>query len=128
MPAPREPSLLAAMVAATIVSYPLGLWLGNRWLLPVLNTLPAYVTMLVLLRRGRRGRAVAATLLWAATLAVAGTLFFRFWPEAPDALVFNGPRYRDEMFHWIRTGAGSEGSLRLFLPQHLLHLVVFVAL
>jgi hypothetical protein len=128
MPAPRERSLLAAMVAATIVSYPLGLWLGNRWLLPVLNTIPAYVTMLVLLRRGRRGRAVAATLLWAATLAVAGTLFFRFWPEAPDALVFNGPRYRDEMFHWIRTGAGSEGSLRLFLPQHLLHLVVFVAL
>jgi hypothetical protein len=128
VPAARERSVLAAMVAATIVSYPLGLWLGGKWLLPLLNTIPAYAAMVVLLRRGRRGRAVAAMLAWAVTLAVVGTLFLRFWPQAPDALVFNGPRYRDEMFHWIRSGEGSEGSLRLFLPQHLLHLVAFVAL
>ena len=128
MPAARERSILAPMVAATVVSYPLGLWLGSRWLLPVLNTIPAYAAMVVLLRRGRRDRAVAATLAWAATLAVVGTLSFRFWPQAPDALVLNGPQYRDEMFRWIRTGAGSEGSLRLFLPQHLLHLAAFVAL
>jgi hypothetical protein len=32
------------------------------------------------------------------------------------------------MFHWIRTGAGREGSPRLFLPQHLLHLAAFVAI
>jgi hypothetical protein len=71
---------------------------------------------------------VAAMLVWAATLAVAGTLFFRFWPQPPDALVIFGPQYRDEMFAWIRTGLGSEGSPRQFLPQHLLHLVAFVAL
>ena len=128
MPAARERGVLAVMVAATILSYPLGLWLGSRWLLPLLNTLPAYTAMVVLLRRGRRGHAVAGMLAWAATLAVVGTLCFRFWPAPPDALVFNGPRYREEMFHWIRTGEGSEGSLRLFLPQHLLHLVAFVAL
>jgi hypothetical protein len=128
MPAARERDVMAVMVVATLVSYPLGLWLGSRWLLPLLNTIPAYAAMAVLLRRGRRDRAVAAMLAWAATLAVVGTLFFRFWPAPPDALVFNGPRYRDEMFHWIRTGQGTEGSLRLFLPQHLLHLVAFVAL
>jgi len=128
MPAARERSILAPMVAATVVSYPLGLWLGSRWLLPVLNTIPAYAAMVVLLRRGRRDRAVAATLAWAATLAVVGTLSFRFWPQAPDALVLNGPQYRDEMFRWIRTGVGREGSPRLFLPQHLLHLAAFVAI
>ena len=32
------------------------------------------------------------------------------------------------MFAWIRTGAGSEGSPRLFVPQHALHLAAFVAL
>jgi hypothetical protein len=40
----------------------------------------------------------------------------------------NGPAYRDEMFHWIRTGEGREGQLRLFLPQHLGHLAAFVVL
>jgi hypothetical protein len=32
------------------------------------------------------------------------------------------------MFHWIRTGVGTEGSVRSFLPQHLIHLAVFVGL
>jgi hypothetical protein len=67
-------------------------------------------------------------LLWAAALAVAGTVSFALWPSPVDGLVLNGPAYRDEMLHWIRTGEGREGSLRLFLPQHLLHLGAFVAL
>jgi hypothetical protein len=32
------------------------------------------------------------------------------------------------MFAWIRTGAGSEGSPRLFIPQHAVHLAAFVVL
>ena len=124
----RERRVLAAMVAATLASYPLGLLAGVRWLLPVLNTLPAYAAMVVLLRRGQRDRAVAAMLVWAAVLAVFGTLAFRFWPAPPDALVIHGPQYRDEMFRWIRTGLGSEGSPRVFLPQHVLHVSAFVAL
>jgi hypothetical protein len=45
-----------------------------------------------------------------------------------DERVLNGPAYRDEMLRWIRTGEGREGSLRLFLPQHLGHLAAFMAL
>jgi len=67
-------------------------------------------------------------LVWAAALAVAGTVTFTLWPHPPGALVLHGPEYRDEMFAWIRTGAGSEGSPRLFIPQHGLHLAVFVVL
>jgi hypothetical protein len=119
---------LALLVLGTVATYPLGLAIGAPWLLPVLNTAPAYAAMLLLLRRGRRDHAVAAMLLWAATLAVCGTLFFRFWPNPVDAVVFHGPEYRDEMFHWIRTGIGSEGHLGQFLPQHLLHLALFVLL
>jgi hypothetical protein len=44
-----------------------------------------------------------------------------------DALVIHGPQYRDEMFHWIRTGTGAESSPRLFLPQHAMHIALFVA-
>jgi hypothetical protein len=120
--------MLWALAAATALSYPLGLALGSRWLLPLLNSAPACAVMLLLLRRGQRDRAVAAMLVWAATLAVCGTLAFRLWPSAPGALVVHGPEYRAEMFEWIRTGIGTEGSPRLFLPQHLLHLALFVIL
>lgn len=123
-----RPRMLALLVAATFVSYPLGLALGRPWLLPLLNTAPAYVVMLRLLRAGDRRGAVVCMLVWAAALAVFGTLAFRFWPTPVDALVLNGPAYRDEMVRWIRTGAGPEGSPRLFLPQHLLHLAAFVLL
>ncbi|MGK7876816.1 MAG: hypothetical protein AB4426_27070 [Xenococcaceae cyanobacterium] len=32
------------------------------------------------------------------------------------------------MFHWIQTGEGAEGSLRLFLPIHLRNYLIFCLL
>lgn len=119
---------LLLLVSAAAVSYPVGLALGQAWLLPLLNAAPAYAVMTARLGRGDRRGAVVAMLVWAATLALFGTLAFALWPSVPDSMVINGPAYRDEMLRWIRTGEGSEGSLRLFLPQHLLHLALFVAL
>lgn len=119
---------LAGLVALTALSYPLGLALNQPWLLPLLNTLPAYALMVRLLQQGRRRQAVLTTLVWAAALAVCGTLCFAHWPSDPGPLVLNGPDYRTEMFHWIRTGQGSEGDWRLFLPQHLSHLLAFLLL
>jgi hypothetical protein len=118
----------ALLVVATLVSSPLGLALGSRFLLPLLNTAPAWWVMVRRLRRGARRSAVAAVLVWAAVLAAAGTTTFALWPTPVDDVVLNGPSYREEMFHWIRTGEGREGSPRLFLPQHLAHLAAFVAL
>ena len=120
--------IVLAVVLAAVVSYPLGLALGVPWLLPILNAAPAYAAMVTLLRRGELRRAVVVMLVWAAALAVAGTVTFAFWPEPPGPLILHGPDYRDEMFAWIRTGAGSEGSPRLFVPQHALHLAAFVVL
>ena len=115
-------------MATTAASYPLGLVAGLPWLLPLLNTAPAYVAMASRLRSGDRRGAVVAVLAWGATLAICGTLAFALWPADPGETVVNGPRYRDEMFHWVRTGEGAEGSPGLFLPQHLLHLAAFVVL
>jgi hypothetical protein len=119
---------LPVLVLLTLASYPVGLALGQPWLLPLLNTAPAYAAMVSRLRRGDREGAAVAMLVWALALAVFGTLALRFWPSPPDAAVWIGPAYRDEMFRWIQTGQGREGSLRLFLPQHALHLAAFVAL
>jgi len=116
------------LVAASALAYPIGLWIGSRWLLPALITLPAYLVMARRLRAGERAAAVRAVLAWAATMAVAGTLTFSLWPSDPGSVILNGPAYREEMFGWIATGQGAEGSPRLFLPQHLLHLAGFVAL
>jgi hypothetical protein len=119
---------MLSVVLAAVLSYPLGLGLGVPWLLPILNAAPAYAAMVTLLRRGEPRRAVVVMLLWAAALAVAGTVTFALWPRSPAPLILHGPEYREEMFAWIRTGAGSEGSPRLFIPQHALHLAAFVVL
>ncbi len=119
---------IPALVVATALSYPLGLASGSPWLLPSLNALPAYLTMTQRLRSGDRHGAVVAMLAWALTMAVVGVLAFSLWPTPPGATVLNGVGYRDEMFAWIATGIGREGSVRLFLPQHLLHLAIFVAI
>jgi hypothetical protein len=119
---------LAFLLIATFVSYPLGLWLRQPWLLPVLNAAPAYAVLVYRLRRGERGGAVRAMLWWAATLALTATILFIWWPQPVTSVVWHGAAYKDEMFHWIRTGHGAEGNIRLFLPQHLLHLAAFVVL
>jgi hypothetical protein len=84
--------------------------------------------MAVALRRGERRRAVPLMLAWAAAMAVFGTLAFLWTPRDPGPLVLHGPAYRDEMFAWIRTGAGAESSPRRFVPQHAGHLAAFAAL
>ena len=117
---------LGLLVLATLASYPVGLAFGHPCLLPALNTLPAYLTMVGLLRRQERRTAVVAMLVWAVALAVGGTVSFALWPWPVDAAVLNGPAYREEMFSWILTGIGREGSPSRFLPQHLGHLAGFV--
>jgi hypothetical protein len=116
------------MVLATILSYPIGLWLRQPWLLPLLNALPGYIVLVHRLRKGERGGAVRAMLWWAVTAALTATVLFVWWPAPLAPVVAHGSEYRAEMFRWIRTGQGAESSARLFLPQHLLQLGIFVTL
>jgi hypothetical protein len=84
--------------------------------------------MVLLLRRGERGRAVRLVLLWAAALALFGTLSFRLWPDRAAATVVNGLGYRDQMFLWVRTGVGQENHPSQYLPLHLRDLGAFLVL
>jgi hypothetical protein len=123
---PKVRGDLILLVLATVASFPLGLWIGKAWLLPVLNALPAYAVLAYRLLRGERGGAVRAMLWWAVTLALVGTIALVWWPKPLGDVVWHGAAYKNEMFRWIRTGRGAEGNIRLFLPQHLLHIAVFV--
>lgn len=125
---PRLPGELSTLVLVTAASYPVGLFVGLSWLVPLLNAAPAYVVMIARLMRGDRRGAVLAALAWALTLAMFGTVTFALWPDRGRAVVIHGYEYQNEMFEWIRTGEGREGTPSLFLPQHVLHLAAFVAL
>jgi hypothetical protein len=117
---------LIVLLLATLLSYPLGLWLRQPWLIPLLNALPAHVVLVHRLRKGERGGAVRAMLWWATALVIVGTIAFVWWPEPVGRLVLNGSHYRSEMFGWIRTGRGAEGNVRLFLPEHLVQLGAYL--
>jgi hypothetical protein len=119
---------IIVLILATAASFPLGLAIGQPWLLPILNALPAYVVAVHRLRKGERGGAVRTAIWWAAALAIAGTASLSLWPTETGGLILNGPEFREYMVDWIRSGRGTESSLSLFLPRQLLQLAVFVAL
>ena len=117
-------------MAAIALSYPLGLALDPRFLLPVLNALPAWWVMARRLREGDLRGAIRLMLIFPLAFAFFGTVSLALWPTPDGRIppVLNGPEYREEMFRWIRTGIGAEGDWRLFLPIHITHLVGFVAI
>lgn len=118
-------------VAAPAVLAPpavgVALLLGHPLVLPVLGTAAIYPFFAVLLAAGRRGAAIAAALLWAASLSATLIAVTARDPGRTAPLVVRGASYRDEMFSYVATGVGTESTPRLFVPQHLLHAGLFVA-
>ncbi|MBI1873039.1 MAG: hypothetical protein HYS05_04010 [Acidobacteria bacterium] len=116
------------IVAGTAASYLVGAWLGIPALVPVLNTLPAFPFLLLALKEEKTALAVTRMLVWALALAVCATTLAYLQPARTERLFFNAAAYRREMLDWIMTGRGAEGRPSQFIPQHLLHATVFVAL
>lgn len=116
------------IVFGTALSYALALAIGVPLLVPVLNTAPAFPFMIASLRRGRVGEAIARMLVWAAALAVCATALSYSRTADAGRLFLRGESYRQEMFTFLLTGIGAEGSIRRFLPLHAKHAAVFAAL
>ena len=125
MPAALVP---AAIVAATALSYLASVVIGVPALVPVLNTLASFPFMIGSLRRRRIGEAVGRMIVWAAALAVCGTLMSYYWTPEAGRLFLRGESYRREMFTFVQTGVGAEGDIGQFLPMHAAHAAVFCAL
>jgi hypothetical protein len=119
-------SVLPALLAPPAAG--LGFLSGGRLLLPALATAAVYPIFAVLVARGRRGPAVAAALLWAASLSATTTWLTVRDPARAGAVILNGEAYRDEMFAFISTGAGRESDPAAFVPQHAAHLGLFALL
>src|ERR1700730_16428851 len=112
----------------TAFSYALGAIVGVPMVLPILNTVASVPFMIQALRRGDLQLAVARMLLWALTMGVCATLWSYARPAQTDALILRGEAYRVEMFAWVLTGRGAEGTPSQFIPEQLAHAAIFTAL
>jgi hypothetical protein len=110
--------LYLALAAAAGIAV---VFVGSRWALPTVQTLLAYPVLARDLRAGRLGAAARHMVFWAAASCLLTIECAIHFHEAAAAAIFRGEPYREEMFTWIRTGVGAEGSPSLFLPQHFLH-------
>ena len=116
---------LALLGILTVVISWFGLICGSPWVLPALQTLPAWLFMAAALKRGRRRLAIGLVLWWALFMAVTVVAFTLHDPAKAIASIANGEAYRDEMLSWIRTGQGSESTPSIFIPRHLAHAAIF---
>lgn len=124
----RDAVALGYLLLVAALGTALGLASGNPVLLLVLTALPPYLVFLDRVRSGRRAAAIWLMVGWAAFQATAVVLLTVALPDRAAEALVNGPHYRDIMFRWIRTGVGSEGDWRQFLPEHALHYAVFLVL
>lgn len=120
LPALLAPVAVFAAFALAAASPGLG-----RFALPLCATLAIYPVFAKFVARGRKGAAVIAALLWAASFSAALITHTARDPDAAGPVVLMGPPYREEMFDFIATGSGRESDPGRFVPQHLLHACVF---
>ena len=123
-----SPLIYIYLFAGTIAATAIGFLAGNKVLLPILQILVAYPLLYSLVVRGLRKRAFVAMLFWALSLAIVVVTASAYYPAPATESIFYGANYKDQMFHWIKTGEGAEGNPVQFVPVHLLHFVVFVGL
>lgn len=97
------------------------------WAAPLLGGLAAW---LWLKRNAERSvtRCVLFLLGWAALLSLTTILLSFLLPEQAAHVIPRGSAYWQEMIEFVRTGGGTEGTPALFIPEHLLHLGIFLLL
>lgn len=102
---------------------------GGAWALPLMAPLTLWLAFRERVRAQDYLGAWTLGMAWAVLLSAGVILAVLWWPEAARGGILHGEAYRQEMLDgWIRTGAAPENDPRLFIPQHLLHLGVFLLL
>lgn len=118
----------AYITGAVALSHLAGVLLPGRWWLPVLNGGLFFLLYQGPLRAGEYKAAIRLAGFWAALTVVVQVLLTLLFPQVMERVVWHGAEYRYEMLTWIRTGAGAEGDITLYLPVHARHFVVFCVL
>jgi hypothetical protein len=106
----------------------LGALPGGRWILPLAAPLTLWFAFRERVREGDYYRAWTLGIVWAWLLSLGVIVLVLWMPDAARGGIWNGEPYRQEMFGWIATGNAPDNHPSVFIPQHLLHLAVFLAL
>lgn len=101
---------------------------GGKWALPLVAPLTLYFAFRDRVRAGDSLRAWTLGIVWAFLLSLGVIVLVLWLPEAARAGILRGEPYRQEMFGWIATGEAPENHPSAFIPQHLLHLALFLVL
>ncbi len=101
---------------------------GGKWALPLVAPLTLWFAFRDRVKEGDYYRAWILGMVWAFLLSLGVIVLVLWLPDAAQAGILQGEPYRQEMFDWIATGAGAENDPAAFIPVHLLHLAVFLAL
>ncbi len=94
-------------------------------LMPFLGAGVIYPLYLILVSRRYYNQAMLWVLWWAWSQSWAVAVATILAPEKAAYVILHGTVYTEDMFHWIQTGEGAEGSLSLFLPIHLREYAIF---
>lgn len=95
---------------------------------PVFMVLPFYPVYHSLVKRGSFGFAVVVSMVWALACSLSTVPFITHTGDEFASVIWNAVYYRDDMFHWIETGVGQEGSPSMYIPEHARHFAGFVLL
>jgi hypothetical protein len=101
---------------------------GGKWALPLLAPLTLWFAFRERVKEGDFYRAWILGIAWAFLLSLGVIVLVLWLPDAAKAGILHGETYRQEMFGWIATGEAPENHPPVFIPQHLLHLAVFLVL
>jgi hypothetical protein len=101
---------------------------GGGWALGLLSPLTLYPSFVPRVRERDYAAAWRLGMVWALLLSLGVILLVFLFPETARTGIVEGESYRQEMFGWIATGEGKESDWHRFLPEHLLHLGLFVLL
>jgi hypothetical protein len=124
----HSPAVYLYLFIGTAASTALGFSLPTQALLPILNVLIPYPVMYSLLANEHRKRAFATMLFWALCMGLVSVWAVVHYPQQARHSIFYGEYYQEQMFHWIKTGVGAEGNPLQFIPQHLIHFIIFCVL
>ena len=110
-----------------ILSILIGLILSkiSRLVFPLVMTLMIYPLYYLDLKEGRNWDAAYHVLMWALSSSLTLILITMSLGEEIGELILKGNSYKQEMFRWIRTGAGPEGDPSLFMIPKLTELGLF---
>ncbi|MEH2071582.1 MAG: hypothetical protein V7K47_26085 [Nostoc sp.] len=116
--------LLVGVILSTTASFVFGI----PWLMPIFGAAIPYPIFFLEVRRQQYRSAFWWMLLWGVLQSTAVIVATAIAPQKAAKVILRGQSYTIEMLHWIRTGEGTEGSLSLFLPDHLLQYGIFCIL